>query len=160
MRHKLAVIIAVATLGTSAAVGTALASSHFTHAVAFSATLTPHKDVHVGRTLTLTSSHAKKNLQYGCALTVANLKTHVSGSDENFADIDLAKSSSTGHLKCKLTFKKFKVTDSKGHTRHCPLWKRDVKAGFVCGVGAGDVNTRGDTSHTFVKFTAHGSWHA
>ena len=118
----------------------------------FKSHVTPNHGVKNGTKLVLKSRHAKPNLLYGCALTVANLRTGVSASDENSSDVALVTSSSTGHVRCKLTFKKFHATDSKGHVRHCPLTHRDAKRHFVCGVGIGDVNTRGATSNSFAKF--------
>lgn len=147
--HRLA--IGVVALGVAL---TAMAAPASGLGKEFSSTLTPHKHVKVGQKLTLTSTHAKPNLSYGCALTIRNPKTGVAAIDESFSDIKLVTSSSAGHVSCSLTFKKIAEKDSKGHIRHCPLTKKDAKAGFVCGIGIGDVSTSGDTSYSFAKFTA------
>jgi hypothetical protein len=140
-------------LMAGAVIGPAVAGSATTGA-AFRSHAVPNHGVKGGTKVVLKSKHAMASTQYGCAFTVANLRTGVSASDENLSDIAIVTSSSTGHLRCKLTFKKFKAKDTKGHWRHCPLTKRDARKHFVCGIGVGDVGTRGETSNSFAKFKA------
>jgi hypothetical protein len=121
----------------------------------FTSHVTPDKNVAVGRKLTLTSTHATPNTLYICALGVANLKTGSKYGDVGSATT--VKSSKTGKVKCTVKFVKFHGADTSGTVRHCPLTKKDAKAGYRCGVTFADAGTFGNTSASFAVFTAKAS---
>jgi hypothetical protein len=126
---------AVATLAASGAPGPA----------AYHSTLTP-KNVHVGQTFNIVSSHARPSTSYTCVEIV----TRGTAYGYDLASFKGVKSSSTGHVSCSEKYLAFKATVA-GTVRHCPQTKADLKAHVLCGVA---VSTTDKTSETSANFTS------
>jgi hypothetical protein len=114
-------------------------------AALFHSTLTP-TTIHVGDTFKLTSGHALPSTSYSCLEIV----TKGTAYGYSLATLKSVKSSSTGHVACKSTYKAFSATVN-GKTRHCPQTKADRRAHFLCGIA---VSTTDQSSKTAAFFTS------
>jgi hypothetical protein len=143
MQSKKAVSIATAACALS--VLAALPASGAPGSAAYKSTLTP-KNVHVGQTFHITSSHARPSTTYTCVEIV----TIGAAYGYDLASFRSVKSSSAGHVSCSESYLAFKATVA-GKTRNCPQTKADLKAHVKCGVA---VSTTDKSSETSANFTS------
>ncbi|HEX3707248.1 MAG TPA: hypothetical protein VHV76_11520 [Mycobacteriales bacterium] len=141
LNKTLAVVMSACALSTVAT----LAASGAPAAAAYKSTLTP-KNIHVGQTFHITSSHARPSTSYTCVEIVT--KGTAYGYD--IASFRSVKSSSAGHVSCSEKYLAFKATVA-GKVRYCPQTKADLKAHVKCGVA---VSTTDMTSETSANFTS------
>jgi hypothetical protein len=115
----------------------------------FKSTIKPDKNVKTGHTLKMTGKGADPNTDYNCLLLVTHgtKKGATYGADLN--SIKTVKSNGAGKVVCKQLFSAYKVTDTKGATRHCPLSKKDAKAGFDCAMGLSTSDNSSGSIKTF-----------
>lgn len=141
VRRTAAVALSAAALTLTATLSAAGAPT----VALFHSTLTP-TTIHVGDRYKLSSGHARPSTTYECLEIV----TKGTAYGYSLATVKTVKSSSTGHLVCKQTYKAFTATVS-GKTRHCPQTKADRKAHIMCGIA---VSTTDQKSKTAAFFTS------
>jgi hypothetical protein len=110
-------------------------------------TLSP-KTAHKGTKMTLKASGAEKKTGYLCLFALVKGTSH----GQELTNTKSVTSSKKGKFSCTLTFKPFTATVA-GKTRHCPLTKKDKKAGVKCGFAAADP-LHPTKSNAFQPFTA------
>jgi hypothetical protein len=154
-------LVAVAAAGCAIAAAVALPATagagHPASATSiklFPSKIHPAKNVRTGQILTDTGHHAKKNTPYTCLFIVTKGTKKGTTYGADLTSLKSVTSNGKGVVKCKQTFKPFKVTDTKGKARHCPLTKADAKAGFDCAIG---LATSDNTSGSIKTFKAHAS---
>jgi hypothetical protein len=150
--RRIAIAVPGLMIAASVAMAPALAAPSTTPGTAFSSHATPAKNVKSGEVVTVTGTKAETGTQFDCLFVVTHGKAY--GAD--IASARLVKSTTSGKITCKQTFRPFTVSVS-GKARHCPLTAADAKAGFACGIALGDAPTMGQTSQSMATFKAHGS---
>jgi hypothetical protein len=111
----------------------------------FPSTLSPHSPK-PGQTLTLKGHGAKKSTLYTCVLVVikgANytIDTHTKN----------VKSTKSGKISCKMKYEPYStISITGGAGNHCPVSKKNKKAGYRCGMA---VSTTSKSSATIQYFT-------
>jgi hypothetical protein len=103
----------------------------------FPSTLTP-KSVKPGQTLTLKGHGALKSTTYNCLLIVIKGANYYPDT----ASIVFPKSTKSGKITCHIKYKPFSGKPLSGPVRHCPLTKKDKKAGFKCAVAVSTTNMK------------------
>lgn len=148
--RRIALAAAATCTLAAAAGGPALAGvAHPATTKVFSSTLRPNSNVKSGTTMKMVSSHAKKRTNYTCVLIVIKGATYGAYT----GSIKGVKSTSTGHVTCKQTFKPY-ITNYGKTGLKCPTTRAERKAGYSCAVSLADTATSGQTSASVAKFTA------
>jgi hypothetical protein len=142
----MAVAVSGCALGAAAMVPAIAGTGH--HAVPatkqFKSTLSTHSPK-PGQKITLIGHGAKKSTQYQCVFVV------LKGSAYTIGPIKPVKSNKSGKVKCTVTYKPYTaVSLTGGKSHHCPLSKKDKKAGYKCGLA---VSTQDKTSATIQYFS-------
>jgi hypothetical protein len=142
---------------TTVILALALAAPASADVTSFDSKASPSSGVKDGTVVTVTATPpTPPGTKFLCVQLALNESTEVNAPKNS--SIKTVTSDANGKITCTQTFNHFTAADSAGGTRHCPLEKADVTAGFACGIGLADQATFGQTYGSFARIHVVGDY--